>query len=351
MKRKWEETGELDDKKKRAEELQKKIQEKLKNIQSIKQEKIEHSSMKDTATMSKTGNLFDNEGNVLHVSHKPVATTLINKKFQEETRKNLLKIEKSKDNIKKLESYDPSLPSDQLFRKNKSFQFNEKGKYIKQGEMLREYQAKKRFQKEKKIDKIEEMNEKIEIEENLGEIYDIKQKIEESKKSLIGDVQLRIGINDIPDIEWWDQLILNNNSYKNYEINSKLVNNLYVEHPKKIKSAYKEVEIGPIALPLTLKEKKKLRTQTRLEREKEKQQKIRLGLIEPPAPKANLKNFMRVHLNDGATDPTKLEKMIVEQIEERKHNHEKRNLENKLTPEQKKEKKKKKYNEGILNLK
>jgi hypothetical protein len=47
-------------------------------------------------------------------------------------------------------------------------------------------------------------------------------------------------------------------------------------------------------------------------------------------------------------DPTKLEKMIIDQIEERKKNHEKRNLENKLSPEEKKEKKKKKYAEGIL---
>ncbi len=45
-------------------------------------------------------------------------------------------------------------------------------------------------------------------------------------------------------------------------------------------------------------------------------------------------------------DPTKLEKMIIDQIEERKINNEKRNLENKLSPEEKKEKKKKKYAEG-----
>jgi hypothetical protein len=139
--------------------------------------------------MSSTGNLFDTEGNIIHITQKPVATTLINKKYQEENRKDLLKIEKPKEINKKLESYDPSLPSDQLFRKKKALQFNEKGKYIKQGNLLRDYQEKKKFQKEKKTDK-EIKTEQINTEENI-ELYDIKSKIEESKKSLIGEVQLR----------------------------------------------------------------------------------------------------------------------------------------------------------------
>lgn len=51
---------------------------------------------------------------------------------------------------------------------------------------------------------------------------------------------------------------------------------------------------------LTKKERKKMRTQRRKAEEKEKQEKIRLGLMEPPAPKVKKANFMRVLGMSGA---------------------------------------------------
>jgi U4/U6 small nuclear ribonucleoprotein PRP3 len=90
---------------------------------------------------------------------------------------------------------------------------------------------------------------------------------------------------------------------------------------------------------LTAKERRKMRTQTRLQREQENQKKIRLGLVPPPPPKANLKNFMRVHLNDGTQDPTRLERQIRKEMEQRLQNHEQRNQSRKLTPQQRKKKK------------
>jgi hypothetical protein len=120
-------------------------------------------------------------------------------------------------------AYDPNIQSDSLVRKKKLLQFNEKGKYIQQGDLLRDYQAKKRFQNNKyqkpnknkpitstteeeekgEKDQIgtEEKEEKTNNDQETINPYDIKQKMEESKKSLIGEIQMRIGLNDIPEVK------------------------------------------------------------------------------------------------------------------------------------------------------
>jgi U4/U6 small nuclear ribonucleoprotein PRP3 len=177
-------------------------------------------------------------------------------------------------------------------------------------------------------------------------------KKDEQKAVLTGEVHLRYGYVDIianppPEVEWWDAAILKEPSYDNLETNLKedLVYQAQLEHPLPIPPAVKITDSGPIPLMLTPRERRKLRTQTRMQREKEQQQKIRLGLIPPPPPKANLKNFMRVHLNDGTQDPTKLERQIRREMEQRIQNHEQRNQARKLTPQQKKKKKLQKLQE------
>lgn len=128
-------------------------------------------------------------------------------------------------------------------------------------------------------------------------------------------------------------------------IRERLVANVLVEHPVPEEPVERPTPTGPLPLLLTRKERRKLRTQTRVQREREKQQKIRLGLIPPPPPKANLRNFMRVHLNDGTTDPTSLEKTIREQIQQRIQNHLDRNAARALSKEERLQKKLKKLRE------
>jgi U4/U6 small nuclear ribonucleoprotein PRP3 len=79
-----------------------------------------------------------------------------------------------------------------------------------------------------------------------------------------------------------------------------------------------------------------------MEREREKQDKISLGLMPPPEPKVKLANMMRVLGDSAVADPSKLEKQVLQQVAQRQKNHDMRNLARKLTPQERKEKKRKK---------
>jgi U4/U6 small nuclear ribonucleoprotein PRP3 len=121
----------------------------------------------------------------------------------------------------------------------------------------------------------------------------------------------------------------------------------YVEHPVPIQPA---IDINaPRAMPLMLtkKERKRIRRQRRAEREKEKQDKVRLGLLPAPAPKVKISNLMRVLGERAVADPSMVEKEVREQMEARQRNHDMRNLARKLTPEERKEKARKKNLKGM----
>ncbi|EWM24781.1 u4 u6 small nuclear ribonucleoprotein prp3, partial [Nannochloropsis gaditana] len=66
------------------------------------------------------------------------------------------------------------------------------------------------------------------------------------------------------------------------------------------------------------------------------------GLMPPPEPKMNLSNFMKVLANESIADPSAVTAKIQAQIREREKNHEMRNLARKLTPEERREKKRRK---------
>ena len=84
---------------------------------------------------------------------------------------------------------------------------------------------------------------------------------------------------------------------------------------------------------------KKLRTQQRQAREKEKQESIKQGLLAPPKPKVKISNLMSVLGADTTQDPTKIEKEVRAQMDERQQAHEDRNLARKLTPAERRDKK------------
>lgn len=151
---------------------------------------------------------------------------------------------------------------------------------------------------------------------------------------------------DVPDVEWWDKLLLTHGSYEDVgdehvELRPNKIT-FYVEHPVPLEPPAEVPPPPPQPLKLTQKEMRKLRTQRRQQREKEKQELVRQGLLEPPKPKIKISNMMRVLAERAAADPTAIEKEVRKQMEERQLAHEDRNLARKLTPAEKKDKKMKK---------
>ena len=69
--------------------------------------------------------------------------------------------------------------------------------------------------------------------------------------------------------------------------------------------------------------------------------------MEPAAPKVSISNMMRVMGNEAIMDPTALEARVRKQVSQRIRNHDERNAARKLTPAERREKKKKKC---VVNL-
>jgi len=79
-----------------------------------------------------------------------------------------------------------------------------------------------------------------------------------------------------------------------------------------------------------------------MEAHQEMQDKVAMGLIPPPKPKIKLSNMMRALTNKSVAAPSAMTKEVLEGIEERKKDHEMRNLAAKKTPAEKWAKKKEK---------
>ncbi|KAJ8873936.1 hypothetical protein PR048_024774 [Dryococelus australis] len=153
--------------------------------------------------------------------------------------------------------------------------------------------------------------------------------------------------DDVPYVEWWDSVILNDkyvDKYGEFNIRELTVSNL-VEHPTQLRPPTEPMK--PVYMPvfLTRKERKKLRRQNRREAWKEEQEKIRLGLEPPPEPKLRISNLMRVLGTEAVQDPTKVEAHVREQMVKRQKAHEEANAARQLTTEQKREKKVRKITE------
>ena len=81
-----------------------------------------------------------------------------------------------------------------------------------------------------------------------------------------------------------------------------------------------------------------MRKQRRAAELQDHQDRVRMGLIPPDAPKVRMANMVRVLTNEAVIDPTKLEARIRREVQGRRNEHEKANLERKLTAEQRAEK-------------
>ena len=118
----------------------------------------------------------------------------------------------------------------------------------------------------------------------------------------------------------------------------------FVQHPIPVKPAYASTEKPKVAtLHLTKKELKRQRKLRRAEKQRDLQDQQALGLIPAPEPRLTMANFMQVLGDQAVLDPSKIEAVVAEKIAARRLKHEQMNLERKLTPKERAEKKWQKF--------
>lgn len=220
--------------------------------------------------------------------------------------------------------FDPTLGTRNVYpkeRHSRQLIFNQKGKYIQQAAALR-----RQAQLEAMKKKIAERARQAGLEEDL-------------------DTEKGFLVPPPPEIEWWDEGLVDGKSYEVIDDPSKLkidtpdsIITIYIQHPVLIDPPQEKNAPAPKPMYLTSKEQAKLRRQRRMAELKEQQAKIRLGLEPPPPPKVKKGNLMRVLGEEAVKDPTAVEARVNREIAERAHKHQETNEERKLTKEQRLEK-------------
>ncbi|RKF59926.1 U4/U5/U6 small nuclear ribonucleoprotein prp3 [Golovinomyces cichoracearum] len=226
----------------------------------------------------------------------------------------------SADEVRNNPYFDSSLGGQTATSKNrhsKQLIFNQRGKYIQQANALRRQAA----------------------------LEDIKRRIAESSRKIGIDEDLDTEKNYIveapPDIEWWDEGLVNGKNYDNIE-NPEAVKidsldsiiTAYIQHPVLLEPPREKNTPAPKPMFLTSKEQAKLRRQRRMADLKEQQAKIRLGLEPAPPPKVKKGNLMRVLGEEAVKDPTAVEARVNKEIAARHQAHIEMNEKRKLTKEQ-----------------
>jgi U4/U6 small nuclear ribonucleoprotein PRP3 len=157
---------------------------------------------------------------------------------------------------------------------------------------------------------------------------------ERKKPKLIEDASI--------DVEWWDLIYLEDGDYE--KVNESKITNL-IDHPVLLEPPSEKPSTGPLPLKLTPAEEKRLRKKIRAERLKGQQDRIMLGLEPAQKPRVRLANMMRVMGAEAIQDPTAAEKLVRAETAARETRHHERNQSRKLTPEERKEKLLKKFQE------
>lgn len=170
-----------------------------------------------------------------------------------------------------------SQPSGGKQRQSRQLVFNQKGKYIQQANALRRQAALEAMKK-----RIAAQTRKAGIDEDM-------------------DVEKNFAVEAPPDIEWWDEGLLDGNTYDEIDEPSKLkistadsIITELIQHPVALEPPQDRQAPPPKAMYLTSKEQAKMRRQRRMADLKEMQAKIRLGLVPAPPPKVKKGNLMRV---------------------------------------------------------
>ncbi|PHH65390.1 hypothetical protein CDD81_2494 [Ophiocordyceps australis] len=217
--------------------------------------------------------------------------------------------------------FDESLVAHSRGREPKRLVFNQKGKYIQQANALRRQAALEAMKK-----RIAEQTRKAGIDDDI-------------------DVEKNFVVEEPPGIEWWDEGLIDGQSYDEIENEAKLrlttpdsIVTEYIQHPVMLEPPQDRQARQAKPMFLTPREQAKLRRQRRMAELKEMQAKIRLGLVPAPPPKVKKGNLMRVLGDVAVKDPTAVETRVNREIAERHQQHVKSNEERHLTKEQRHEK-------------
>ncbi|KAI9891581.1 MAG: hypothetical protein M1814_002704 [Vezdaea aestivalis] len=206
-------------------------------------------------------------------------------------------------------------------RYSRKLEFNQKGKYIQQANALRRQAALEQMKK-----RIAESSRRAGIDEDL-------------------DTEKAFLVQAPPEMEWWDENLVDGTSYAVIEDSSKLkiltddsIVTRYIQHPVLIEPPQDKNMPAPKAMFRTKKEQAKIRRQRRMADLKEQQDKIRLGLEPAPPPKVKRGNMMRVLGEEAVKDPTAVEARVNRDIAARLQKHLDTNEERKLSKDQKHDK-------------
>ncbi|KAL9109727.1 MAG: hypothetical protein Q9227_005596 [Pyrenula ochraceoflavens] len=274
---------------------------------------------------------------------RAVPTATANRK-QEPTqphRKEKSRLDLSGPSIEELKQnpyYDASLGLKQGSRHSRQLIFNQKGKYI----------GKPRWH----LLKCKETNCYL-----LAQAAALRRQAQlESMKKRIAERARQAGIDEDPSeknfvvpapptIEWWDEGLIDGDSYNNIQDDSHLkietpdsIITAYIQHPVLLQPPQEKIMPAPKPMFLTRNEQRKMRRQRRMAELKEAQAKVRLGLEPAPPPKVKKSNLMRVLGEEAVKDPTAVEARVNKEIAARLQKHEDMNEARKLTDEQRREK-------------
>ena len=295
--------------------------------------------MPTTVTLDAQGRLLDEHGKVIR-STGGVQSAKIN---QRETTNPLLEAAAPPD-VTDNPYFDPRMAAPghaREQRRKRAFNFVEEGRFSRKADDLRAKAAVEQLLREAKTKGGRKDISHPAPGEQLGVIS-------QRPAVAVSAATLTKRLAELPAAEWWDLPLLRGTSYAGPPHDG-LDGNMrpeeithYVEHPVPVEPPCEPPPPPPQPLPLTKRERKKLRTQRRLAAEKEKQDQIRCGLLPPPPPKVKISNLMQAMKDEAVADPSALEARVRQEMAQRIKNHEERNQARKLTPAQRKEKKKRK---------
>jgi len=313
-----------EEKAKKIAQLQAQIQSKLSTglLKGPGLHRVDAGSKPTPLILDSEGRTVDVTGKEIQLTHVlPTLKANIRAKKREEFRQQLQ--EKIVEDISESSFFDPRISAKPNIRNKRALRFHEPGKFQQLAERMRM---------------------KAQLEKLQNEISQIARKTGISSATKLAQIAPKIEtqVDAIPDVEWWDSVILSSDVYVNEDgipqIKGQTITNL-VEHPIQMKPPNEPSKSVHMHVFLTKKERKKLRRQNRRETWKEEQEKIRLGLEPPPEPKLRISNLMRVLGTEAVQDPTKIEAHVRAQMAKRQKAHEDANASRKLTDEQRREKK------------
>eukprot|EP01122_Echinamoeba_exundans_P009481 TRINITY_DN3371_c0_g1_i2.p1 TRINITY_DN3371_c0_g1~~TRINITY_DN3371_c0_g1_i2.p1 ORF type:complete len:572 (-),score=113.29 TRINITY_DN3371_c0_g1_i2:1571-3286(-) len=281
------------------------------------------SAQHQTATASPDSSLFD-----LESIPKYQSTLKANLRFQQEAAEKKDKLAKKPAQPESSAPVKPSKPHP-AERKRRPLAFVEPGTYIRKAEEHRNYvEAQLKF---KQRDQSDGAPSGVSQGASIGPV---DAAADRKKPKLIDDAAI--------DVEWWDLVYLEDGDYD--KVNESKITNL-IDHPVLLEPPAEKPSPGPLPLKLTPAEQKRLRKKIRAEGLKAQQDRIMLGLEPAPKPRVRLANMMRVMGAEAIQDPTAAEKLVRAETAARETRHHERNQSRKLTPEQRREKLLKKFQE------